>query len=162
MAQRANEAKLIVDARVPEEHLPLFADKPMILLQPEGNKQSNIEIALEYAKSHPHALSAFASNSQNDRCSMILLVCAVAKELEWLGPRAGVEVLYGRRRPGRRGVARFARACAKALRRRRQRRNRRRISRRRAGRRRRRRRRRIDGPEPRDGRSASRSRMAAS
>ncbi len=26
MAARANEAKLIVDERVPEEHLPLFAD----------------------------------------------------------------------------------------------------------------------------------------
>jgi 7-carboxy-7-deazaguanine synthase len=53
MAQRANEAKLIVDERVPEEHLPLFADKPMILLQPEGNKRKNVEIALEYAKAHP-------------------------------------------------------------------------------------------------------------
>jgi organic radical activating enzyme len=54
MAARANEAKLIVDERVPEEHLQLFADKPTILLQPEGNKGSNIELALEYAKSHPH------------------------------------------------------------------------------------------------------------
>jgi organic radical activating enzyme len=53
MAQRANEAKLIVDERVPEEHLALFADKPVILLQPEGNKRKNVEIALEYAKSHP-------------------------------------------------------------------------------------------------------------
>ncbi len=53
MATRANEAKLIVDERVPEEHLPLFSDKPLILLQPEGNKRTNIEIALEYAKSHP-------------------------------------------------------------------------------------------------------------
>jgi len=53
MARRANEAKLIVDERVPEEHLPLFSDKPVILLQPEGNKQKNVEIALEYAKAHP-------------------------------------------------------------------------------------------------------------
>jgi 7-carboxy-7-deazaguanine synthase len=53
MAQRANEAKLIVDERVPEEHLALFADKPVILLQPEGNKRKNVEIALEYAKAHP-------------------------------------------------------------------------------------------------------------
>ena len=53
MAQRANEAKLIVDERVPEEHLPLFEGKSLILLQPEGNKRSNIEIALEYAKAHP-------------------------------------------------------------------------------------------------------------
>ncbi|MGA7571714.1 MAG: 7-carboxy-7-deazaguanine synthase QueE [Candidatus Aquilonibacter sp.] len=53
MAQRANEAKLIVDERVPEEHLQLFTGKPVILLQPEGNKQKNVEIALEYAKAHP-------------------------------------------------------------------------------------------------------------
>jgi 7-carboxy-7-deazaguanine synthase len=53
MAARANEAKLIVDARVPEEHLDLFAGKPTILLQPEGNKPANVAIALDYAKSHP-------------------------------------------------------------------------------------------------------------
>jgi len=53
MAARANEAKLIVDARVPEEHLALFADKPTILLQPEGNKPSNVAVALDYAKAHP-------------------------------------------------------------------------------------------------------------
>jgi 7-carboxy-7-deazaguanine synthase len=53
MAARANEAKLIVDERVPEEHLPLFAHLPVILLQPEGNKRKNVEIALAYAKAHP-------------------------------------------------------------------------------------------------------------
>jgi 7-carboxy-7-deazaguanine synthase len=53
MAARANEAKLIVDERVPEEHLPLFAEMPTILLQPEGNKPANVAIALEYAKTHP-------------------------------------------------------------------------------------------------------------
>jgi 7-carboxy-7-deazaguanine synthase len=53
MANRANEAKLIVDKRVPEEHLALFADKPTILLQPEGNKPANVAMALEYAKAHP-------------------------------------------------------------------------------------------------------------
>ncbi|MGA8796771.1 MAG: 7-carboxy-7-deazaguanine synthase QueE [Candidatus Cybelea sp.] len=53
MAARANEAKLIVDERVPEEHLPLFAGKPTILLQPEGNRPANVAIALEYAKAHP-------------------------------------------------------------------------------------------------------------
>jgi 7-carboxy-7-deazaguanine synthase len=53
MATRANEAKLIVDERVPEEHLALFADLPTILLQPEGNKPANVAIALEYAKAHP-------------------------------------------------------------------------------------------------------------
>ena len=53
MAKRADEAKLIVDERVPEEHLPLFEDKATILLQPEGNKKTNIAIALDYAKAHP-------------------------------------------------------------------------------------------------------------
>ena len=53
MAARANEAKLIVDERVPEEHLPLFTDKATILLQPEGNKPANVELALAYAKAHP-------------------------------------------------------------------------------------------------------------
>jgi 7-carboxy-7-deazaguanine synthase len=53
MARRADEAKLIVDERVPEEHLPLFDGKPTILLQPEGNKPNNIELALAYAKGHP-------------------------------------------------------------------------------------------------------------
>ncbi len=53
MAVRANEAKLIVDRRVPEEHVALFAEKPTILLQPEGNKPANVAIALAYAKAHP-------------------------------------------------------------------------------------------------------------
>jgi organic radical activating enzyme len=53
MAARANEAKLIVDERVPEEHFALFAGKPTILLQPEGNRPANVAIALEYAKAHP-------------------------------------------------------------------------------------------------------------
>lgn len=53
MAERANEAKLIVDERVPEEHLALFADRPTILLQPEGNKPANVAVALAYAKAHP-------------------------------------------------------------------------------------------------------------
>jgi organic radical activating enzyme len=53
MAARANEAKLIVEERVPEELLAPFADKPTILLQPEGNKPANIALALAYAKAHP-------------------------------------------------------------------------------------------------------------
>lgn len=52
MAARADEAKLIVDARVPEEHLELFA-QPTILLQPEGNKPENVALALAYVKAHP-------------------------------------------------------------------------------------------------------------
>jgi 7-carboxy-7-deazaguanine synthase len=53
MALRANEAKLIVAERVPEEHLSLFPHLSVILLQPEGNKRKNVEIALAYAKAHP-------------------------------------------------------------------------------------------------------------
>lgn len=53
MARRADEVKLIVDGRVPLEHLDLFEDKPLVLLQPEGNKPQNVAIALEYAKAHP-------------------------------------------------------------------------------------------------------------
>ena len=53
MAQRANEVKLIVDGTVPEQHLALFGKQPTILLQPEGNKPKNIELALDYAKAHP-------------------------------------------------------------------------------------------------------------
>lgn len=53
MALRADEAKLIVDERIPEEHLALFSDKRTILLQPEGNKPSNINLALDYAKRYP-------------------------------------------------------------------------------------------------------------
>ena len=53
MARRANEVKLIVDRRVPEELLDLFAGKPLILLQPEGNKTENVDLALAYVKAHP-------------------------------------------------------------------------------------------------------------
>ena len=53
MAMRADEAKFIVDRRVPEEHLSQFADKDVILLQPEGNRPSNVALALEYVKTHP-------------------------------------------------------------------------------------------------------------
>lgn len=53
MAKRANEVKLIVDERVPENWLEVFADKTTLLLQPEGNKPKNVAIALEYAKAHP-------------------------------------------------------------------------------------------------------------
>ena len=53
MAARANEAKLIVDRRIPEEHLALFPAMQTILLQPEGNRESNVTLALDYAKTHP-------------------------------------------------------------------------------------------------------------
>jgi organic radical activating enzyme len=53
MAKRANEVKLIVDGGIPEQWLELFADKPQVLLQPEGNKPKNVALALEYAKAHP-------------------------------------------------------------------------------------------------------------
>lgn len=53
MALRADEAKFIVDERIPEEHLALFSDKRTILLQPEGNKRRNIDLAVDYAKANP-------------------------------------------------------------------------------------------------------------
>lgn len=53
MARRANEVKLIVDGRVPTEWLDLFYDKPLILLQPEGNKPANIQLAIDFVKAQP-------------------------------------------------------------------------------------------------------------
>ena len=53
MARRADEVKLIVDRRVPEEHLALFPEQPTIFLQPEGNKASNVELAVAYSRAHP-------------------------------------------------------------------------------------------------------------
>ena len=53
MAKRANEVKLIVDERVPEEQLEPFSGKEPFLLQPEGNKPKNVRLALEHAKANP-------------------------------------------------------------------------------------------------------------
>ncbi|GAC1413720.1 MAG: 7-carboxy-7-deazaguanine synthase QueE [Candidatus Velthaea sp.] len=53
MAARANEAKLIVDARVPLEWVAEFPPATPVFLQPEGNKPRNIELAIEAAKKHP-------------------------------------------------------------------------------------------------------------
>jgi len=51
MARRADEAKLIVDGRVPHEWVASF-DAP-IFLQPEGNKPENVALAVEAAKADP-------------------------------------------------------------------------------------------------------------
>jgi organic radical activating enzyme len=53
MAQRANEAKLIVDGRVPDEWVSEFPETTPILLQPEGNKPANIALAVDAAKREP-------------------------------------------------------------------------------------------------------------
>ncbi|MDQ6933114.1 MAG: 7-carboxy-7-deazaguanine synthase QueE [Candidatus Eremiobacteraeota bacterium] len=54
MARRANEAKLIVDGRVPRELLDAFDPSTTeVFLQPEGNKPRNIALALEAAKAEP-------------------------------------------------------------------------------------------------------------
>ncbi|HEY4440077.1 MAG TPA: 7-carboxy-7-deazaguanine synthase QueE [Candidatus Elarobacter sp.] len=53
MAQRADEAKLIVDGRVPEEWVDAFPQTTRIFLQPEGNKPSNVALAVEAAKRAP-------------------------------------------------------------------------------------------------------------
>jgi 7-carboxy-7-deazaguanine synthase len=56
MAQRANEAKLIVDGRVPEEWLAAFPQTTRVFLQPEGNKPSNVALAVDAAKRDPQRL----------------------------------------------------------------------------------------------------------
>jgi organic radical activating enzyme len=56
MAHRANEAKLIVDGRVPEEWIPHFPPGTPLFLQPEGNKPSNVALAVDAAKRDPGRL----------------------------------------------------------------------------------------------------------
>jgi organic radical activating enzyme len=56
MLDRANELKLIVDERVPEEWLAGANDRQVLLLQPEGNKPKNVALALDYIKAHPKRL----------------------------------------------------------------------------------------------------------
>jgi len=56
MARRANEAKLIVDGRVPEEGVADFPPSTPLFLQPEGNKASNVALAVEAAKRDPRRL----------------------------------------------------------------------------------------------------------
>jgi 7-carboxy-7-deazaguanine synthase len=56
MAQRANEAKLIVDGRVPDEWLAAFPPGTSVFLQPEGNKPGNVALAVEAAKRDPARL----------------------------------------------------------------------------------------------------------
>jgi 7-carboxy-7-deazaguanine synthase len=56
MARRANEAKLIVDGRVPQEWIGAFPESTPLFLQPEGNKPANVELAVEAAKHDPHRL----------------------------------------------------------------------------------------------------------
>lgn len=56
MIDRADELKLIVDKRVPEEWLDRANDRQVLLLQPEGNKPKNVALALEYVKAHPQRL----------------------------------------------------------------------------------------------------------
>jgi organic radical activating enzyme len=56
MAGRANEAKLIVDGRVPTEWIGDFPCATPLFLQPEGNKPSNVALAVEAAKRDPRRL----------------------------------------------------------------------------------------------------------
>ena len=56
MARRANEAKLIVDGRVPSEWIGDFPPGTPLFLQPEGNKPSNVTLAVEAAKRDPRRL----------------------------------------------------------------------------------------------------------
>ena len=56
MARRANEAKLIVDARVPYEWIGWFPPDTPLFLQPENNRPANVELAVEAAKRDPGRL----------------------------------------------------------------------------------------------------------
>ena len=56
MARRANEAKLIVDGRVPDEWLAWFPPETRVFLQPEGNKPANVALAVTAAKRDPARL----------------------------------------------------------------------------------------------------------
>ena len=56
MLERANELKLIVDERVPDEWLAGANERQVLLLQPEGNKPKNVALALDYIKAHPQRL----------------------------------------------------------------------------------------------------------
>jgi organic radical activating enzyme len=56
MAARANEAKLIVDGRVPEDWVASFPPSTPVFLQPEGNKPANVALAVEAAKRRPARL----------------------------------------------------------------------------------------------------------
>ena len=56
MAARANEAKLIVDKRVPFEWIEHFPAHTPMFLQPEGNKPENVTLAYEAVKAHPERL----------------------------------------------------------------------------------------------------------
>jgi 7-carboxy-7-deazaguanine synthase len=56
MAHRADEAKLIVDGRVPVEWLAAFPARTRVFLQPEGNKPANVALAVEAAKRDPARL----------------------------------------------------------------------------------------------------------
>jgi organic radical activating enzyme len=53
MAARANEVKLIVDGRVPEEWLAAFPPATAVFLQPEGNKPDNVALAIAAAQREP-------------------------------------------------------------------------------------------------------------
>lgn len=56
MAGRADEAKLIVDGRVPLEWISAFGPRTRLFLQPEGNKPDNVALAVAAAKDDPERL----------------------------------------------------------------------------------------------------------
>jgi 7-carboxy-7-deazaguanine synthase len=56
MAARANEAKLIVDKRVPVEWVARFPHDTPVFLQPEGNKPANVALAYDAVKAQPDRL----------------------------------------------------------------------------------------------------------
>ena len=55
-AARANEAKLIVEGRVPLEWLESFPATTPVFLQPESNRPANIALAYDAVRAHPTRL----------------------------------------------------------------------------------------------------------
>jgi 7-carboxy-7-deazaguanine synthase len=53
MAARADEVKLIVDGRVPDEWVAQFPQRVPIFLQPEGNKPANVTLAFDAVRQRP-------------------------------------------------------------------------------------------------------------
>ena len=63
MAKRANEVKLIVDGRVPDEWIDHFPTRHTNLFQPEGNKEQQCVAVGECRQGPSTALSIVAPDS---------------------------------------------------------------------------------------------------
>ena len=73
MAARANEAKLIVDERVPEEHLALFAEQADDSAAARGQQTGERRARARVRESAPATFPSLAADAQVHRRSVILL-----------------------------------------------------------------------------------------